>query len=129
MDVAALPPSEDNLVDLDGGEGRQFVVGRPSDAVLTMIQEGLDHITTYLTDLAARSGQPPQQLIDRFVKQYTSLNSENDWNKYSKYYTQNTQAEVDRLRRNTGAQSDSIDPKCRHSSSVIHHSMLIISQR
>ena len=112
MDVAALPPSEDGLVDLDEGEDRQFVVGRPSDAVLTMIQEGLDHITTYLTNLAARSGQPPQQLIDRFVKQYTGLNSENDWNKYSKYYTQNTQAEVDRLRRNTGAQSDTIDPKC-----------------
>ena len=112
MDAAALLPSEDNLVDLDEDEDCQFVVGRPSDAVLTMIQEGLDHITTYLTDLAARSGQPPQQLIDCFVRKYTGLNSENDWNKYSKYYTQKTQAEVDRLQRNTGAQSDTIDPKC-----------------
>ena len=112
MDAAALPPNENNLVDLGESEDHPFVVGRPSDAMLTMIQEGLDHITTYLTDLAARSGQPPQQLIDRFVRQYTGLNSENDWNKYSKYYTQNTQAEVDRLRRNAGAQCDTIDPKC-----------------
>ena len=112
MDMTALPLNENNFVDLDESEDRQFVVGRPSDTMLTMIQEGLDHITTYLTDLVAHSGQPPQQLIDRFVKQYTGLNSENDWNKYSKYYTQKTQAEVDRLRQNTGVQSDTIDPKC-----------------
>ncbi|KAI6098480.1 hypothetical protein F5141DRAFT_1219554 [Pisolithus sp. B1] len=47
-----------------------FMVGRPSEAVLDMIQEGLDHITAYLTDLATHSGQPPQQILDCFLKQY-----------------------------------------------------------
>jgi len=88
------------------------VVGRPSDAVLDIVQEGLDHITTYLTDLAVRSGQPPQQLIDRFVKQYSRLNSANDWNKYAKYFSQNTEAELDRFRK-TVAQDATIDTKCK----------------
>ena len=89
MDAAALPPSEDNHVDLDESKDSQFTVGRLSDAVLDIVQEGLDHITTYLTNLAVCSGQPPQQLINHFVKQYSRLNSANDWNKYSKYFSQN----------------------------------------
>ncbi|KAI6096152.1 hypothetical protein F5141DRAFT_1067870 [Pisolithus sp. B1] len=51
-------------------DGSTFVVGRPLEAILDMIQEGLDHITAYLTDLATHSGQPPQQILDHFIKQY-----------------------------------------------------------
>ena len=112
MNAAALLPSEDNYVDLDESKDSQFAVGRPSDAVLDVIQEGLDHITMCLTDLAVRSGQPPQQLIDHFMKQYLRLNSANDWNKYSKYFAQNTQAELDRFRK-TGVQGGTIDTKCK----------------
>ena len=112
MDAVALPPSEDSPVDLDESEDNQFTIGRPSDAILDIVQEGLDHITTYLTDFAVRSGQPPQQLIDRFVKQYTRLNSANDWNKYSKYFAQNTQAELNCFRK-TGVQAGSVDTKCK----------------
>ncbi|KAI5991008.1 hypothetical protein EDD15DRAFT_2119414, partial [Pisolithus albus] len=82
--------------------------GRPSEAVLDMIQEGLDHITAYLTDLATRSGQPPQQILDRFLKQYSRLNPANDWNRYSKYFSHYTERELERLRKSgsfTGAQS------------------------
>lgn len=111
MDAAA-PPSEDSHVDLDEIKDGQFAVGRPSDTILDIVQEGLDHISTYLTNLAVHSGQPPQQLIDCFVKQYTHLNSANDWNKYSKYFSQNTQAELDHLRK-TEAQADTIDTKCK----------------
>ncbi|KIM56686.1 hypothetical protein SCLCIDRAFT_29355 [Scleroderma citrinum Foug A] len=110
LEAFALPPSEDSPVDLDESEDNQFAIGRPSDAILDIVQEGLDHITTYLTDLVVRSGQPPQQLIDRFVKQYTHLNSANDWNKYSKYFAQNTQAELNRFWK-TGAQAGSVDTK------------------
>ncbi|KAI5980422.1 hypothetical protein EDC04DRAFT_2918213 [Pisolithus marmoratus] len=61
----------DNNIDLDEMfDACTFTVGRPSEAVLDMIQEGLDHINAYLTDLATHSGQPPQQIIDRFLKQY-----------------------------------------------------------
>ena len=88
------------------------MVGRPSNTVLDIVQEGLDHITAYLTDLAVCSGQPPQQLIDRFMKQYACLNSANDWNKYSKYFAQNTQAELNHLGM-TGAQAGTIDTKCK----------------
>ncbi|KAI6037228.1 hypothetical protein BKA83DRAFT_16431, partial [Pisolithus microcarpus] len=59
-----------------------------------MIQEGLDHISAYLTDLATRSGQPPQQIIDRFLKQHARLNPTNDWNRYSKYFTHYTDTAV-----------------------------------
>jgi len=107
-----LPLSEDSHIGLDGSGDSPFAVGRPSDAILDIVQEGLDHITAYLTDLAVRSGQPPQQLIDRFVKQYARLNSANDWNKYSKYFAQNTQAELNRL-GTTGAQAGTIDTKCK----------------
>ncbi|KAI5988603.1 hypothetical protein EDD15DRAFT_2520309 [Pisolithus albus] len=87
-------------------DGSTFVVGRPSEAVLDMIQEGLDHITAYLTDLATRSGQPPQQILDRFLKQYSRLNPANDWNRYSKYFSHYTERELERLRKSgsfTGA--------------------------
>ena len=40
------------------------------------------------------------------------FNSANDWNKYSKYFSQNTQAELDRFWK-TGAQEDAIDMKCK----------------
>ncbi|KIM54151.1 hypothetical protein SCLCIDRAFT_31332 [Scleroderma citrinum Foug A] len=85
-----------------------FTVGRPSEAILDMIQEGLDHINAYLTDLAARSGQPPQQIIDRFLKKHTRLNPTNDWNSYSKYFTQHTEQELVCLWK-TGEFAGSID--------------------
>ncbi|KAI6038136.1 hypothetical protein EDC04DRAFT_2524467, partial [Pisolithus marmoratus] len=85
-----------------------FTVGRPSEAVLDMIQEGLDHINAYLTDLATRSGQPPQQIIDRFLKQYARSNPTNDWNRYSKYFTHYTARELERLRM-SGVSTGSID--------------------
>ena len=107
-----MPPSDDSWANLDESEDSPCAVGRPSDAVLDIVQEGLDHITTYLTDLAVRSGQPPQQLINRFVKQYSRLNSANDWNKYAKYFSQNTEAELDRFRK-TVAQDATIDTKCK----------------
>lgn len=70
---------DDKNLDLDeAAEGNNFLVGRPSDAVLDMIQEGLDYIGTYLTDLATRTGQPPQQIVDRFPKQYARLIPVND---------------------------------------------------
>ncbi|KIM50512.1 hypothetical protein SCLCIDRAFT_34211 [Scleroderma citrinum Foug A] len=94
VDAVALPPSEDSPVDLDKSEDNQFTIGRLSDAILDIVQEGLDHITTYLTDLV----------------QYMRLNSANDWNKYSKYFAQNTQAELNRFRK-TGAQAGSVDTK------------------
>lgn len=61
-------------------EGSSFMVGRLSEGMLDVVQEGLDYINTYLTDLTARCGQPPQQIIDRFLKQYARFNSANDWN-------------------------------------------------
>ncbi|KIM65565.1 hypothetical protein SCLCIDRAFT_82417, partial [Scleroderma citrinum Foug A] len=64
-----------------------------------IVEEGFDQIAASLTDLAARSGQPPQQLMDRFIKQYACLNSANDWNKYGKFYTQNMEAELEHLRK------------------------------
>ncbi|KAI6024527.1 hypothetical protein EDC04DRAFT_2900037 [Pisolithus marmoratus] len=61
----------DNNINLDEMLNKcTFTVGRPLEAVLDMIQEGLDHINVYLTDLATHSGQPPQQIIDCFLKQY-----------------------------------------------------------
>lgn len=71
----------DSNVDLDEmTEGNNFSVGRPSEATLDMIQEGLDHISTYLADLAAHTGQPLQQIIDCFLKRYAQLIPLNDWN-------------------------------------------------
>jgi len=89
-------------------EGSSFMVRRPSEAMLDVVQEGLDYINTYLTDLAARCGQPPQQIVDRFLKQYARFNSANDWNRYSKYFTQHTEHELQRLQK-TGAFTGSID--------------------
>jgi len=93
----------DNMFD-DG----TFVVGRPSEAILDIVQEGLDHINAYLTDLVAHSGQPPQQIIDQFLKQHARSNPTNDWNSYSKYFTQHTEQELARL-WNTGEFSGSVD--------------------
>ncbi|KIM52045.1 hypothetical protein SCLCIDRAFT_142096 [Scleroderma citrinum Foug A] len=78
-----------------------------------MIQEGLDHMNAYLMDLAAHSGQPPQQIIDRFLKQHARSNPTNDWNSYSKYFTQYTEQELARLQE-TREFAGSIDstPKC-----------------
>ncbi|KAI6037306.1 hypothetical protein BKA83DRAFT_3998304, partial [Pisolithus microcarpus] len=90
-----------------------FTVGRPSEAILDMIQEGLDHINVYLTDLTTRSGQPPQQIIDCFLKQYAQLNPTNDWNRYSKYFTHYTKWELERLQM-TGASASSIDAVTVH---------------
>ncbi|KIM60943.1 hypothetical protein SCLCIDRAFT_26272 [Scleroderma citrinum Foug A] len=78
---------DDNNLNLDEvAEGNNFTVGRPSEATLDTIQEGLDYIGTYLADLAARTGQPPQQIIDHFLKQYAWLIPANDWNQYAKYF-------------------------------------------
>ena len=93
----------DNMFD-DG----TFVVGRPSEAILDIVQEGLDHINAYLTDLVAHSGQPPQQIIDQFLKQHARSNPTNDWNSYSKYFTQHTEQELAHL-WNTGEFAGSVD--------------------
>ncbi|KAI6142927.1 hypothetical protein EDD17DRAFT_1515685 [Pisolithus thermaeus] len=78
-------------------DGSTFVVGRPLEAILDMIQEGLDHITAYLTDLATCSGQPPQQIFDCFLKQYAQLNPANNWNRYSKFFSHYTECELECL--------------------------------
>jgi len=91
-----------NDIDLHPDEmfkGTHFTVGRPSDAIKDMIQEGLDHINEYLTDLAAHTGQPPQQIIDRFLKQYARSSPTNDWNRYAKYFTYFQQRELECLRK------------------------------
>ncbi|KAI6097396.1 hypothetical protein EV401DRAFT_1895520 [Pisolithus croceorrhizus] len=99
----------DNSINLDDiFDGSTFMVGRPSEAVLDMIREGLDHITAYLADLATRSGQPPQQILDRFLKQYARLNPANDWNRYSKYFSHYTERELARLRK-SGSFTGSIE--------------------
>jgi len=87
----------DNIDPDEMFDDSNFVVGRPSEAILDMIQEGLDHIDAYLTDLVAHSGQPPQQVIDCFLKQHTRSNPTNDWNSYSKYFTHYTEQELARL--------------------------------
>lgn len=69
---ASLPQeldSDDNNIDLDEMTN-DFSVGRPSGTILATIQEGLDHISMYLTDLAVHTEQPPQQILNRFLKQY-----------------------------------------------------------
>ena len=89
----------DNIDPNEMFDDSTFAVGRPSDAILDMIQEGLDHINAYLTDLATRSGQPPRQIIDRFLKQHARSNPTNDWNSYSKYCTHYTKQELGRLQK------------------------------
>ena len=106
-----------------------FIVGRPSEAVLDIMEEGLDQIAASLTDLAAHSGQPPQQLMDCFVRQYACLNSANDWNKYGKFYVQNMEAELERLRK-SGEDSIMIgSPGCKHTMTTMYRSVLITFQR
>ena len=92
LDSPATLPQDvhfnDNNLNPDGMfERTLFTVGRPLDAIMDMIQEGLEHINKYLTDLAAFTGQPPQQIIDCFLKQYAQLIPTNNWNHYSKYFT------------------------------------------
>jgi len=98
----------DNIDPDEMFDDSNFMVGRPSEAILDMIQEGLDHINAYLTDLAARSGQPPQQIIDRFLKQHTCSNPMNDWNSYSKYFTHYTEQELACLQK-TGEFTGSVN--------------------
>ena len=74
-DSAVMSPQDlhfsgDNLDPDKTFDDSTFAVGRPLEAILDMIQEGLVHINAYLTDLVARSGQQPQQIIDRFLKQH-----------------------------------------------------------
>ncbi|KAI6016886.1 hypothetical protein BKA83DRAFT_4497416 [Pisolithus microcarpus] len=89
-------------------DGSTFVVGRPLEAILDMIQEGLDHITAYLTDLATCSRQPPLQILDHFLKQYTRLNPANDWNQYSKYFSHYTEQELECLQK-SGSFTGTVD--------------------
>ncbi|KIM55792.1 hypothetical protein SCLCIDRAFT_133845, partial [Scleroderma citrinum Foug A] len=44
-------------------------------------------------------GQPPQQIIDRFLKQHARSNPTNNWNSYSKYFTHYTEQELACLRK------------------------------
>ena len=104
---ASLPQeldSDDNNIDLDEMTD-DFSVGRPSGAILATIQEGLDHISTYLADLAVRTEQPPQQILNRFLRQYGRLTPSNDWNRYLKYFTAHTEQEMERLQK-TGEVTD-----------------------
>ncbi|KAI6016963.1 hypothetical protein BKA83DRAFT_4543516 [Pisolithus microcarpus] len=80
-------------------DGSTFMVGRLSEAILDMIQEGLDHITAYLTDLATCSGQPPQQILDCFLKQYARLNP---------YFSQYTECELEHIQK-SGSFTGSIE--------------------
>ena len=106
-----------------------FIVGRPSEAVLDIVEEGLDQIAASLTDLAAHSGQPPQQLMDRFIRQYAHLNSANNWNKYGKFYVQNMEAELEHPRK-SGEDSIMIgSPGCKHTMTTMYCSILTMFQR
>jgi len=106
--LASSSQDGDNIDADEMFDDSTFAVGRPSEAILDVIQEGLDHINAYLMDLARRSGQPPQQIIDRFVKQHARSIPTNDWNSYSKYFTQYTEQELARLRQ-TGEFAGSVD--------------------
>lgn len=106
-----------------------FIVGRPSKAVRNIVEEGFDQIAASLTDLAAHSGQPPQQLMDHFIKQYARLNSANDWNKYGKFYTQNMEAELEHLCK-SGEDTIMIDsPGCKHTMTTLYCSILTTFQQ
>ena len=79
-------------------KGKQgFVVGRVSDSVLTMLNEGFDEINEMFSKLAARVRMPFHQVSDRYIRQHSHSHGGNIWNLYSKYFTENTEQELARL--------------------------------
>ena len=90
---------------LDNGEDNQapsnvpasFVVGRTSEVVLDILDEGFQRLHDEISEISIQSGLPPQQVVDRFIKNYARSNGSNHWNEYQTYFAQHMQCELARL--------------------------------
>jgi hypothetical protein len=90
---------------LDNGEDDQvpsnmpasFIVGRTSEAVLDILDEGFQRLHDEISEISIQSSLPPQQVIDRFIRNYARSNGGNHWNEYQTYFAQHMQGELTRL--------------------------------
>jgi hypothetical protein len=90
---------------LDNGEDDQvpsnmpasFIVGRTSEVVLDILDEGFQCLHDEISEISIQSGLPPQQVIDHFIRNYARSNSGNHWNEYQTYFAQHMQGELTRL--------------------------------
>ena len=68
---------------LDNGEDNQapsnmpasFVVGRTSEVVLNILDEGFQRLHDEISEISIQSDLPPQQVVDRFIKNYSGSNN------------------------------------------------------
>ncbi|KIJ57917.1 hypothetical protein HYDPIDRAFT_57212, partial [Hydnomerulius pinastri MD-312] len=72
-------------------------IGRTSATATSILDEGFAEINERFNELGGRVGMPIQQIISRFMKQYSRTNSANDWNTYQKYFAANRARELTRL--------------------------------
>ena len=79
------------------GSTPAFNLGRPSTAITEALKEGFQMINDAFSELAGQVGMPFQQVISRFTKQFSRLNSANYWNFYQRYSMANKAQELARL--------------------------------
>lgn len=105
-DAVAVTSSSFDGDSLDNGEDQasgpsdvpaSFIVGRISEVVLDILDEGFQCLHDEISKISIQSGLPPQQVIDCFIKNYTRSNGSNHWNNYQIYFAQHMQSELARL--------------------------------
>ena len=67
--------------------------------VLDILNKGFQHLHDEISKISIQSGLPLQQVVDRFIRNYTRSNGGNHWNKYQTYFAQHMQVELVRLYR------------------------------
>ena len=72
-------------------------LGRTPACVNTILDQSFHDINLQISQLASRIGLPFQQVINRFMKQYSHTCVNNHWNTYQKFHTANKEQELARL--------------------------------
>ena len=113
-DIFSIPDSTDGAASYDKGK-QDSVVGRVSDSILTILNEGFDEINEMLSKLAARMKMPFHQVSDHYIHQHSHSHSGNIWNSYSMYFMENMEQELARLPKGkhvTGTPMPDIRKRC-----------------
>ena len=72
-------------------------LGRTPARVNTILDQSFHDINLQISQLVSRVGLPFQQVINRFMKQYSRTCANNHWNTYQKFHAANKEQELARL--------------------------------
>lgn len=79
------------------GEEQPAIIGQPSGLVVDILHDGFLKIDELFHDLSSKVEMPFHQVVGRYTKQFSRMNTANFWNLYQRYSMANKDTELVRV--------------------------------